>query len=461
MKLDLERAKFLKAWQTSEKYIASKTTIGAMNGIRITANEDSVTLEATDLKSSVKLTVKNAEVQEPGTAVLNAAVCGDMLRKSNAPKITLEVSDDKGTLKAGKNRSRFPVIPADTFPKIPESSGAEEVCEIMASDLGKLITEGSCAASAPSDFPKYMGTCLLRTSGQYLITVSTDGKRLARSQKLCTVHKEDDLLLPAPALKEAAKNFNTSDMVKILADGSTVWFVFDRKVLIKEETKDESSEDSQAVVDWKENVVETLEFSIQRIEASFPKFERILNNEVCTTLKASKSALLPAIERVDIIAKNNQAHIMAMILNPGSGQDSESEITSEPRLRITARAPELGTASEVVDASVEGQAMQIGFNAAYFLDGLKAADSDSITIEFSSDEGQTRILKDEGADFLYMLMPIRLTPRDIVPEDDSGDFQPFAPEQPEEFSQDEAEDSQEDYTPQDDTPQYNDSDAPF
>ena len=103
--------------------------------------------------------------------------------------------------------------------------------------------------------------------------------------------------------------------------------------------------------------------------------------------------------------------------------------------------------------------MQIGFNAAYFLDGLKAADSDSITIEFSSDEGQTRILKDEGADFLYMLMPIRLTPQDIVPEDDSADF--TAPVYPEEFSQEDDEDSQEDYTPQEEAPQYDDSDAPF
>ena len=451
MKLELERPKFLKAWQTAEKYIASKTTIGAMNGIRITAADNSITLEATDMKSSVKFTINEANVQEAGTAVLNAAVCGDMLRKTSEQSITLEVRDDKGTLKSGKNRSRFPLIPADTFPNLPESSGAEEICEIMASDLGKLITEGSCAASAPSDFPKYMGTCLLRTSGQYLTAVSTDGKRLARSQRLCTVHKEGDFLIPAPALKEAAKNFNSSDMVKMFADGSTVWFIFDRKVLIKEETKDESSGDTNAAaVNWKENVVEVLEFSIQRIDASFPKFERILNNEIRTTLKVSKSSLVSAVERVDIIAKNTTAHLMAVLMNPEEA----------PKLRITARAPELGTASEVVDASVDGQAMQIGFNAAYFLDGLKAADADSVVVEFSDEEGQARIFRDESEDFLYMLMPIKLTPQDIVNDDDSGDF--AAPVYPDDFSQENDSDSQDDYNPQDeDTSQYDNSDAPF
>ena len=58
-----------------------------------------------------------------------------------------------------------------------------------------------------------------------------------------------------------------------------------------------------------------------------------------------------------------------------------------------------------------------------------------------------------------MLMPIRLTPQDIVPEDDSADF--TVPEQPEEFSQDEDEASHEDYTQQEEAPQYDDSDAPF
>ena len=125
---------------------------------------------------------------------------------------------------------------------------------------------------------------------------------------------------------------------------------------------------------------------------------------------------------------------------------------NEPPLRITARAPELGTANERLDTFVEGENMQIGFNAAFFLDGLKAVTSDSITIEFSSEEGQIRILKDEGDDFLYMLMPIRLTPQDIVPDDESGDF--TEPVYPEEFPQDDAEQDE-------DTPQYDDSEAPF
>lgn len=392
MKLELERADFLKAWQTAEKYTPSKTTMDALNGICITASENnSVTLEATDLKSSIKCSAKGANVIEAGVAVMNASIFGNMLRKSKADTITLEITGERGTLKADKSKSRFTVIPADSFPKLPESSEAESYCRILAGNLSTLISEGSCAASMPSDFPKYMGTCLLRIEDQNITAVSTDGKRLARSKTLCeTTDKQGDLLLPSQALKDLGKIFTGDSTVNILADDSTVWFRLDNA-----------------------------EFSIRRIDASFPKYERILNNEVRTSAKINKSNLLSALDRIDVIAKNNAAHLMAMALNPQSGE-----------VKITARASELGTVSEVIDAEITGDFMQIGFNVTYFLDGIKAVSSESVNIEFSDEEGQTRMLKDESDDFLYMLMPIRLTPQDIVNDDDTEEFS--APVQPEE-----------------------------
>ena len=403
LKLELERSEFLKAWQTAEKYTPSKTTMEAINGIRITANEGIVTLEATDLKSSVKCTAKGVNVLEPGVAVLNAAIFGNMLRKSQAPTLTLTIKDEKGTLSADRSKSRFTVIPEDTFPNIPESSEAEDICEILAGDLGRLIIEGSCAASQPSDFPKYLGTCLLRTSDTMLLAVSTDGKRLACSQTLCiSINKQnEDLLLTSAALRELAKLFSGDDRVKILANSSVVWFRLDYA-----------------------------EFSVRRLDASFPKYEKILNDYVKTSMKVNKAAMVSAIDRVDVISKTNPAHVMAMTLKP------------EGELRITARSPELGTVSETLEAYIEGAPMQIGFNVTYFMDGLKSVDSEAMIIEFSEDEGQTRIFKDEGKDFLYMLMPVRLSPQDIVNDDDAADFvpdeQPEAPEnneQPHEFGE--------------------------
>ncbi|MBQ3764694.1 MAG: DNA polymerase III subunit beta [Synergistaceae bacterium] len=396
MKLELERQDFLKAWQTAERFASTKTTKDSTRGILITASEDNtVILKATDLNTSVRFRAQGVNVLEPGFAVVPASIFSEMLKKASSEDLLLEVDNVRGLLSAGRQKTRFAVIQAEEFPNIPESSGAEKVCEIAAIDLTNIISEGSSAASQPQDFPKYLGTCLLRTSEGMLTGVSTDGKRLSLSKFPCEVSKDEDMLLLAPALKELGKitaGCGEDEMVKILTDGATTWFV-----------------------------LEKIEFSVRRVESTFPKFEKILNTDVVTTLKIDSESLISSLERVDIIAKTTPAHIMAMSLNPNG------------ELKITARAPEFGTASETLNAEIGGSSLQIGFNVAYFLDGLKAIGKEVAVIEFSGEEGQTRMKREGSDDFLYMLMPARLSTQDIMTEEEQGDFKTDEPEQSQEL----------------------------
>ena len=396
MKLELERQDFLKAWQTAERFASTKTTKDSTRGILITASEDNtVILKATDLNTSVRFRAQGVNVLEPGFAVVPASIFSEMLKKASSEDLVLEVDHVRGLLSAGRQKTRFAVIQAEEFPNIPESSGAEKVCEIAAIDLTNIISEGSSAASQPQDFPKYLGTCLLRTSEGMLTGVSTDGKRLSLSKFPCEVSKDEDMLLLAPALKELGKitaGCGEDEMVKILTDGATTWFV-----------------------------LEKIEFSVRRVESTFPKFEKILNTDVVTTLKIDSESLISSLERVDIIAKTTPAHIMAMSLNPNG------------ELKITARAPEFGTASETLNAEIGGGSLQIGFNVAYFLDGLKAIGKEVAVIEFSGEEGQTRMKREGSDDFLYMLMPARLSTQDIMTEEEQGDFKTDEPEQSQEL----------------------------
>ncbi|MBQ7733159.1 MAG: DNA polymerase III subunit beta [Synergistaceae bacterium] len=401
MILELNCQAFLKAWNIAEKSAGTKNPKDSVTGILINAYDDgNISLEATDLKTSVKCKAQGVIVKEPGNALVPVVLLGSLLRKSASDTITLDVNNERGLFIAGRSKARFNIIPVDTFPNIPDSAGAEKVCEIMAADLAKVINEGSIASSQPQDFPKYLGTCLLRTSKKHIKSAATDGKRLSLSKTTCNVTKDCDLLLPAPPLKDLAKMIisNGEDTVKILSDNSTAWFVLPEA-----------------------------EYSIRLIDSSFPNYERILNNEVHMTLRVSRDALSSVVDRVDIIARTNPAHIMAMAMQP-SGE-----------VRITARSPDMGTSSEFFDAIVEGGYMQIGFNVSYFQDGLKALGSGDIVIEFSDEEGQCRMYRSENDDFLYMLMPVRLSNQDAMTAEEIGDFSSYSHYDDEADSQQEAE----------------------
>ncbi|MBQ2615768.1 MAG: DNA polymerase III subunit beta [Synergistaceae bacterium] len=385
MKLEIERQDFLRAWQNAEKLASAKSASESAKGVLITASDDNtVILEATDLNTSIRCRAKGANVLDPGKAVIPAGIFGGMLRKLDTEDFVLEVNSERGFLNAGRNKMRFSVISAEEFPNIPESSNAEHICDISAPLLAKIIAEGSSAASQPQDFPKYLGTCLVRTSEGVIMAVSTDGKRLSLSKSTCSASKEDDLLLPAQALKDFAKataSLDEDKSVSLRADDSTVWFG-----------------------------LEDYEYSIRRVDSAFPKFERILNTECRTTLHINSGDLNSTLERIDIIAKTTPAHIMAMALNPNG------------ELRITARAPELGTARETLQTTIEGGELQVGFNVAFFMDGLKALGGEQTVIEFSGEEGQTRMKREGSDDFLYMLMPARLSTQDAITEEEMGDF---------------------------------------
>lgn len=372
MKLELTRKDFLKSWQLAERFTAAKSSADYLQGIFITAtDDDNVTLEATDLKTSVKCKAQGVNVIEAGTALAPVAVLGDMLRKADSDNLILDINSERGFLNAGKSKTKFAIIPLEKFPNIPKSSDGEKICSLNAVDLGKMIIEGGSASSMPTDFPKYYGTCLFRTQEGKVKIAATDGKRLSLSQKACeSIDKEIDLILPAPAFKELAKIFTGDKEIQISSNASTVWFSFD-----------------------------DVEFSIRLVEALFPKYENILNDTVETSMNIKVEDLMSVLERISIISKTQPANVMTVSLNPNS------------EVKIMAQAKEAGATIEEFNAEISGNPMLIGFNVGYFMDGLKVFGQDEINIEFSGTESQARMKR---GDFLYMLMPARLSPDDIA-----------------------------------------------
>lgn len=381
MKIELDRLEFLKAWQMTERSSSTKSTISAVSGILITASEEETYLEATDFKTAIRCSAQGIRTVTAGSAVLPVRIFGEFLKKTPHDKVSLEIDDERGTLSAGRNRTRFATWPVSEFPNIPRSDGADPLCTIVAADLARAISEGSVASSTPADFPKYLGACLLKAQRDLLKIVATDGKRLSLSQCPCEAGAEIDLLLPIPALKELVRLLMGNapeSRIDVLYDGSTVWFR-----------------------------LEGLEFSARRVESSFPNYEKILTPGASTTLRIQRDELLPALERIDIMVRNTLTRLVVFHLSPGG------------EFRLTGRAPELGTTTEVLDSNIDGDPLRVGFNVGFLQDGLKALGSGEIRMDFNGGEGQTRLLREGSEDFLYMLMPTRLSPQDLMEDEEA------------------------------------------
>ena len=208
---------------------------------------------------------------------------------------------------------------------------------------------------------------------------------MSLSRCLCEGENEADLLLPVGSLLELQRLLSSLDdadvLVRILYDGSLTWFQMGG-----------------------------IEFSIRRVDSTFPNYEKILNPNKTTTMLTNRSELLSALERIDIVVRSH-TRLVVMYFSP-SGQ-----------LKLTGKAPEVGTALEELDAIIDGEPLRAGFNVAFLQDGLKSLGSDDIKMNLNGDAGQMTIHRQDVDDFLYMLMPVRITEQDIIDPDEEDVFQ--------------------------------------
>ena len=111
------------------------------------------------------------------------------------------------------------------------------------------------------------------------------------------------------------------------------------------------------------------------------------------------AALIEAVKRVALVAERN---------TPVRLEFEGSELT------LRAGAGEDAQAVDVLESSLEGDAIDIAFNPAYLLDGLAAVGSAVTRFSFTQ-QSRPAVLTavgDDGQatdDYKYLLMPVRLT----------------------------------------------------
>jgi len=85
MRLQINKGEFMKNWQIAERSASSKSTINSLTGvfIRTSETDNSILMEATDLKTSVKCVSQGVLVEEEGEAVLPVRLVGELFKRND------------------------------------------------------------------------------------------------------------------------------------------------------------------------------------------------------------------------------------------------------------------------------------------------------------------------------------------------------------------------------------------
>lgn len=204
-----------------------KSPLAFLSGLCLeTEGSSHVRASATDAEVSVTATLI-AQVREAGRACVNAKSLMEVIRRSEGRAANL-TAGDQGRVNCvlGQSRYQLGLISAEEMPAITVNPKSK-ILEAPVSLLAPMIADVKAAAGA--DANRYiLDSVLLERKGNMLLTVATDGRRLAtREQPLPAAGKDFSFPIPSAAVRVLERAFALAaedEVVTVFFDGEKMGF---------------------------------------------------------------------------------------------------------------------------------------------------------------------------------------------------------------------------------------------
>jgi DNA polymerase-3 subunit beta len=241
--------------------------------------------------------------------------------------------------------------------------------------LKKMIDQVVFAAATDESRPILTGV-LAKFSGDQFTFAAADGFRLSvRSAPLDTpVSKPFEVIIPARALSELGRILgDQEDPVSILV----------------------TPQRSQALFH-----LSSVDLVSQLIDGKFPDYTAIMPKKYETRSVMDTAQILKACKAASVFAREN-ANIARVTVTPGS------ELTPG-HITLQATSAETGDNAGELDATVEGNPVEIAFNVKYMIDVLSVVGTAQVVLETtsSSSPGVIRPIGDDA--FTHVIMPMHI-----------------------------------------------------
>ena len=372
MRFTIERAHLLKTLSHVQSIVEKRNTIPVLSNVRIETLGDGISFKATDMDTEIT-EIADAKITEAGATTAPAHMLYDIVRKlSDGSQVELIYPDDRGQLSISSGRSKFSLstIPVEDFPVI--SGDKLPISFVMAKDELKDVIDRTQFAVSTEETRYYLNGLYVHAkeegSSEVLRIVATDGHRLA-----CV---ETPLPKGAENLKGVIIPRKTVGEIRKLLDDSAI---------------------ENVTVEFSENKVRfcvtDITLTSKLIDGTYPDYERVIPTDNDKSLELKVKDLAAAVDRVSVVAERTRAIKM---------------LTNTNKVSIVTSSPDLGSASEDLEAKYEHQPLEIGYNFRYLLDILGEVKGDAVRISFADASSPSVIHDTSDNSAIYVLMPMRI-----------------------------------------------------
>jgi DNA polymerase-3 subunit beta len=382
MKISCLQENLSKGLATVGRAVATRSTLPVLSNILLESDEGRLRLAATNLEIGVSSWI-GARVEEEGRTTVPARLLTEFVSSLPPGQIDIELNERTQTLnlKCARYEANIKGIDASEFPDVPTAasiSGAQTPTSLHleAEAFRRMIDQAVFAAATDESRPILTGVLAQFHQGG-LTLASADGFRLAvtSADVGADLDAATSVIVPARALSELGRiSSEQQDPIELIITPQR------NQILFRLSNTDLVS---------------------QLIDGNFPDYNQIVPKSHSTRTVIGTQDLLKAVKVAFLFARD-AANIIRFDIVPGS------ELTPGQMI-VTGTSAEFGDNVSEIDASIEGDEIEIAFNARYMIDALSVMGTAEIAMETSTPSSPGVLRPVSGDDFLCVIMPMHIT----------------------------------------------------
>jgi DNA polymerase-3 subunit beta len=375
MKVSCLQENLAKGLAIVSRAVASRSTLPVLGNVLIATDQGRLKLAATNLELAVTCWI-GAKVDEDGATTVPARILSDFVNSLPPERIDMELNVKTQTLhlKCARYDANIKGIDATEFPIIP-SIGDGKRLSLEPETLREMIEQVTFSAATDESRPVLTGV-VAKFEKDKVTFAAADGFRLSvrHATLSAPVDQPITVIIPAKALQEVGRvSGDQEDPIEIAVTENK------SQVLFK---------------------LTNIEIVSQLIDGVFPDFTRIIPESYATRTIVNTAELQHAVKASSVFAREAMNTVRVQIAPAGE--------MGAGKMTMTATSAESGDNVGDIDATVDGEPVEIAFNARYLADVLNVLHSPQVAIETSGSSSPGVIKPVNRDDFTHVIMPMHL-----------------------------------------------------
>ena len=375
MKVSCLQDNLAKGLSIVQRAVSTRSTLPILGTILVATDGPRLKLAATNLEIGVNCWI-GAKIEDEGAIAIPARLLVDFVSSLPPERIEMELNVRTNTLHLkcarfeanmnGMDPADFPIIPA------PEENHRISMAPDVLRDVIRQVT---IAAATDESRPILTGV-YMAFDGSQATFAAADGFRLSvRTAPLKeSVAEPMSVIVPARALDELSRiSTDQEDPVEMCIPQGRNQIIFH---------------------------LSSVDLVSQLVEGRFPDYKQIIPRTRTTRTTLNTGQLLQAVKTTNIYARE-ASNVVKLQVVPNT------ELAGA-HINLNATAAQVGDNDGEVDASVDGQGLEIAFNSRYLIDVLSVISEPQVTLDTTT-PASPGVLRPVGSeDFVHVIMPMHI-----------------------------------------------------